>query len=203
MNKRILIFIILICFSCSSEPKLIGIQPYGNIDAEIIQSISTSLKHAYKMDVVILSNKELPKSAFVNIKSPRYRADSLLIDLSKIRPDSVDFILGITSKDISTTKRDSEGKIKKPESKYIDWGIFGLGYMPGQSSIISTFRLKNTSPENFKSRAQKISVHEVGHNFGLQHCEVNKCVMQDAVETIKTIDLADFDLCEKCFQKTN
>lgn len=203
MNKLILIITILFCFSCSSKQKQIGIQPYGEIDKKTINSISQVLKKIYKIDVIILKNKALPKSAFVNIKSPRYRADSLLKDLLKIRPDTIDFILGITSKDISTTKRSTDGKIKKPESKYKDWGVFGLGYKPGKSCVISTSRLKKTESKIYESRVQKISIHEIGHNFGLDHCKIDKCVMQDAVETIKTIDSANFELCEKCSQRIN
>ncbi len=148
-----------------------------------------------------MNGKKLPEKAFVNIKSPRYRADSLLIELSKNRPDSIGFILGITSKDISTTKRGLDGNIKKPKSKYTDWGVFGLGYKSGTSCIISTFRLKNVKTDLFISRVQKISVHEIGHNLGLDHCETEKCVMQDAVETISTVDSEGFKLCEKCYRK--
>lgn len=201
MNRLVLLIIVTLCFSCSSRTKQIGIQPYGEIDQDLINSISEVLKKTYNAEVIILSKKDLPEFAFVNIKSPRYRADSLLIDLLKIRPDSIDFILGVTSKDISTTKRSSNGEIKKPETKYTDWGIFGLGYKPGKSCVISTFRLKKTQSKTFKSRVQKVSIHEIGHNLGLDHCETNKCVMQDAVETINTVDSAGFELCENCFQK--
>ncbi|NRD24436.1 matrixin family metalloprotease [Winogradskyella litoriviva] len=204
MNKPILFFIFLLfCFSCSTKPKLIGIQPFGNIDQNSISVITKNLTKTYNCNVVVLNNKEIPNTAFVNIKSPRYRADSLLIHLIKIKPDSIDYILGVTSKDISITKRDSNGDIKKPENKYSDWGIFGLGYRPGQSCIISTFRLKNTKSETYKNRLRKISVHEIGHNLGLNHCPSENCVMQDAVETIKTVDKAGFGLCKKCLQKIN
>lgn len=194
---------IIFCCSCSSKPERIGIQPYGNLDQDVINLISDILKKTYNTDVILLPKKALPKSAFVTIKSPRYRADSLLIDLLKIRPDSIDYIIGVTSKDISTTKRNAKGEIKNPKSKYTDWGIFGLGYKPGKSCIISTFRLKKTTSETFKSRVQKIAVHEIGHNLGLDHCKTKKCVMQDAVETINTIDLANFELCEKCYRYIN
>ncbi|WP_366941751.1 hypothetical protein [uncultured Psychroserpens sp.] len=168
------------------------------MDQKVIYSISEILKTSYNADIIILEKKELPKSAFIQIKSPRYKADSLLIDLLKIRPDSIDYALGITTKDISTTKRNPDGSIKTPESKYSDWGIFGLGYRPGKSCVISTFRLKHKKPKIFESRAQKIAVHEIGYNLGLSHCNHNECVMQDAVETILTVDSAGFELCENC-----
>lgn len=203
MKKLILFIVIIFCFACASKPKQIGILPYGNIDESVINLVSDILKTTYKTEVIILNKKELPKSAFVTIKSSRYRADSLLKDLLKIRPDSIDYVIGITAKDISTTKRNANGAIKKPESKYTDWGIFGLGYRPGKSCVISTFRLQNTDSETFYSRVQKISIHEIGHNLGLKHCDTDKCVMQDAVETINTVDSVGFELCALCFKQIN
>ena len=201
MNRFIIIIVTLLLLSCSSKPNYIGIQPYGKIDGKIIDSITGILKRTYNLKIVTLKDRKLPKNAFVNIKSPRYRADSLLIDLVQNRPDSIDYILGITSKDISTTKRDSKGNIRQPELKYLDWGIFGLGYKPGVSCVISTHRLKNGKSDLLISRVQKIAVHEIGHNMGLDHCETEKCVMQDAVETITTVDSEGFELCEKCYKK--
>ncbi|WP_052467096.1 matrixin family metalloprotease [Psychroserpens damuponensis] len=201
MKKFVALLLLSIVFSCSKRTIKIGIQPYGDIDTTILSSISEILKTSYQADVYILDKTELPKTAFTNIKSPRYRADSLLIDLKSHIPDSIDYILGITSKDISTTKRITDGSIKKPESKYQDWGIFGLGYKPGQSCVVSTFRIKHVKTSLFKSRLQKIAVHEIGHNLGLDHCDTKKCVMQDAVESINTVDLANFKLCNRCLDK--
>jgi archaemetzincin len=149
-----------------------------------------------------LNQKKLSKKAFVNVKKLRYRAGSLLVELSKNRPDSIGFVLGIIiSKDIFTTKRDSDENIKNPKLKYADWGVFGLGYKSGTSCIISTFRLRNVKTDLFISRVQKISVHEIEHNLGLDHCETEKCTMQDAIETISTVDYKGYKLCEKCYQK--
>ena len=49
----------------------------------------------------------------MNIKSPRYRADSILRILKREKPDSIDYLIGILNKDISTTKRDRKGNILK------------------------------------------------------------------------------------------
>jgi archaemetzincin len=43
-----------------------------------------------------------------------------------------------------------------------------------------------------------VAIHEIGHNLGLKHCSTPKCVMQDAVETIKTVDVAGVELCNSC-----
>ena len=58
--------------------------------------------------------------------------------------------------------------MKKPKSKYEDWGIFGLGYRPGNAAMVSTFRLRK--PGLTIERLQKVVTHEIGHNLGLKHC---------------------------------
>lgn len=104
---------------------------------------------------------------------------------------------------ISTTKYDKDGNILKPESKYADWGVFGLGYMPGTSCVVSTYRLKTTDKKLFYNRVKKVVIHELGHNLGLDHCPDKHCVMTDAVEKISTIDNEAHELCGKCRDKIN
>jgi len=176
----------------------IAIQPYNGMNENLVDTIAQTLEQAYGRQVDIFPYEALPKSAYINIKSPRYRADTLLVHLKKQTNDSVGYVLGLTSADISTTKYSSRGKIKEPEWKYSDWGVFGLGYRPGPSCVVSTFRIKNANNKLYISRLKKVCIHEVGHNLGLPHCETEGCVMMDAAETIKTIDRVGYDLCEKC-----
>ncbi|MEM6299515.1 MAG: hypothetical protein AAF740_12575 [Bacteroidota bacterium] len=196
-------FAILGCNSIPADP-VVGIQPFKGFDKTLTDSVQQTLERVYGFKVVVLPPAELPKSAFVRIKSPRYRADSLLRFLRATKPDTIDYLLGLTHKDISTTKRDKFGNIKKPESKYTDWGVFGLGFRPRPSCVVSTYRIRKTSHKNFILRLQKITMHEVGHNLGLPHCDSgDKCVMKDAAETIKTIDYVALELCSECKSRIN
>ena len=203
----LLLLLSCLFFSCvnkhqaESKMPVIGIQPFGNFDTSLTSQLAGDIEEFYGLSVYILPPVDLPDFAFINVKTPRYRADSLLKHLKRIRPDTIDFILGLTSKDISTTKRELTGTIKEPASKYEDFGIFGLGYCPGQSCVVSTFRYKNVSHEQFYKRFLKICIHELGHNFGLTHCPSPNCLMNDANETIQTIDDADFFHCEHCQRK--
>lgn len=194
------ILLITACHQVNTKKMSIGIQPYGSVQASLIDSIKHTIQTVYDFKAVhILPTKPLPKTAYINIKSPRYRADSILKILKTNLADTLDYVIAVTSKDISTTKKDSQGQPLTPKHKYEDWGIFGLGYRPGPACIISTFRIKTTNTSKFIDRVQKICMHEIGHNLGLKHCKQGKkCVMKDAAETIKTIDQVDLELCKTC-----
>jgi archaemetzincin len=205
MRSTLFIIAVLLFASCGRSVEIekevrpvIGLQPLGGFDKGLMDTISGTLKSIYGFNVVLLENSELPAHAFVQIKSPRYRADSLLRYLLKIKPDTIDYIMGLTSQDISTTKRDRNGRMLQPESKYLDWGIFGLGFRPGKSCVISTYRIYDNDQAKFINRLTKVCVHEFGHNLGLSHCQNDQCVMQDAEETIKTVDSENLKLCISC-----
>ena len=209
--KTKLIFAILFvallvsCINTTSRNKSIAIQGYGSIDQSIIDSIQKTIEEVYDFEyVTILERKALPKSAFINVKSPRYRADSILKILIREKPDSIDYVIAVLQEDISTTKRDASGNIKQPEWKYTDWGIFGLGRRPGPSSVISTFRIKSEGEAKLYDRLKKVCMHEIGHNLGLKHCRTGaNCVMKDAAETVKTVDQVSLQLCDACKAKIN
>lgn len=196
--------LLFLLFSCSQQnEKHIGLQPYGDFSQNYTDTISKTISTLYGFKVTILPAQKIPQSTFINVKSPRYRADKIIKILKKEKPDTLAYIMGLLEKDISTTKKDKNGKIKKPLSKYEDWGIFGLGYRPGVSSVVSCFRFKNSEKRKFIDRLKKICCHELGHNLGLKHCPDKNCLMTDAAESIKTIDNVDLALCEKCYRKVH
>lgn len=99
----------------------------------------------------------------------------------------------LTNEDISTTKNNN-----------LDWGILGLGTCPGNTCIVSTYRMQKKSVPVvlFKERLIKIILHEIGHNFGLPHCKNDpECLMNDAEGTIATVDKEKKWLCNSCRKK--
>jgi archaemetzincin len=185
------------CHFKADRSTTIAIQPIGFVSADKIEVAKYALDSVYKARVIVLPAVKPPANSFVNIKTPRYRADKLIAFLKDMRPDTVDYIMGLTAFDISITKTDALGRVKEPESLYKDFGIFGLGYKPGKSCVVSYCRLgKDAYTAN--NRLAKISVHELGHNFGLAHCPNKQCVMTDAVEKISTVDSAAMKLCNRC-----
>ena len=128
------------CKEGTLQHKTLAIQPYGFSSNALIDSVGAALHDYYGFNVVVLEEKSMPSEAFVNVKSPRYRADSMLNILEQSLNDSIDFILGLTNKDISVSKRDESGNILKPLTRYADWGVIGLGRRPGACCIASIYR---------------------------------------------------------------
>lgn len=203
LSKLISIVLFLFFLSCNynQNKKIVGIQPYKGFPKAKIDTLSKVIADFYEIETIILPEIALPKTAFIQVKSARYRADSIIKIQNRSDFNTNNYILGLTQRDISTTKRDKEGNVKQPAYKYQDWGIMGLAHCPGKSSVVSSFRLQHKNLNIHLDRLKKVTIHELGHNFGLPHCPNKKCVMTDAVENIATIDNAALALCEECKKK--
>ena len=174
-----------------SKPISIVIQPLACKDTILILSLKNEIETYYHFNVTILPNKPFPSEAYYKPRK-RYKADILISWLKANKPADADYIIGITESDISTKKESIP-----------DFGIMGLGYRPGVSCVVSTFRIKTKNKALFKERLAKIALHEIGHNLGLQHCNTKTCFMHAAEASIKQIDSEQLDLCMNCKKKIN
>ncbi len=166
----------------------IAIQPFAGFNVELTQLVAKNLSKEFGAAVKILPDKPLPKAAFYQPRS-RYRADLLLDHLAgQIDPQHTK-ILGLTRKDISTTKGD-----------VYDWGIFGLGSLGGEPCVVSSFRLRARGADEklFRQRLVRVATHEIGHTLGLPHCPDPQCNMVDAKGSILSVDQGTGTLCKKC-----
>ncbi len=161
----------------------IFIQPLGKVSPKVIDYLKESIHSFYKKPT-----RTLPVAPFTDdllAKSrTRYEANKIL---SRFKSDKN--IIIITEKDIAFRNR---------ERKSDEWGIFGLGYRPGKTCVVSTFRLKrNADEEKYKIRIQKVCIHELGHNLGLNHCNKSmNCIMHAANGTISQVDREVLQFCE-------
>lgn len=184
----------------AEKKHLIGLQPIGPYDKQRLQFIQNELQNFFKTRVVVLNETAMPAAFLNTTKGERYSADSLIRWLARNTPDSIYKVVGLTHKDIFTTKY-ANGAIKKPENTYAVWGIFGMGFKPGRSCVVSDHRLHTSNTQQFKHRFRTVVIHELGHNQGLDHCPTKHCIMSDANESIKTIDNSSNQYCKKCKDK--
>lgn len=169
-------------------PKLgtIQILPLGNVDKIVIDQVTKTINSFYNRPVKLLPTQKLIPKLKRNT-SPRYSADSILSHFK-----SNTYTIVVTEVDITQFKKEKKS----------DWGIFGLGYQPGRICVISycPCRLgKNISKNVMLTRVHKVTIHELGHNFGLPHCENDKrCVMHAAEGKGVQVDYGYDEFCIQC-----
>src|SRR4051812_48499968 len=124
----LLLSVVLIASCYDKEPNnkrndslIIDIQPFaGSSNENVLYVINESTK--IYPHIVLLKTINLPSTAFYPART-RYRADSL-INFLNLRTKEGHVTIGLTNKDISTTK-----------DSIADWGIMGLAFCPGKACI--------------------------------------------------------------------
>ena len=171
------VLIITLAFSCkektnekslpktktSRQKKVIVIQPYSDLSLSQAEYIITEIKKVCP-NVEVKKPIPLPSSAYYTANK-RFRADSIIAIQKRICQNKYT-LLGLTSKDISTTKGNTK-----------DFGIMGLGFCPGTACVVSTYRLRG---KNRMEKFRKVTLHELAHTEGLPHCPDLHCYMRDA-----------------------
>ncbi len=175
-------FVSLIFISChqiTHANRVIAIQPFNDFTPTLTNSVFAKLKEI-SPNTILRTPLQLPTKSYYPPRN-RYRADLLIKYLSDFgSADTI--VIGLTNKDISTTK----GSVS-------DFGIMGLGYCPGNACVVSTFRLAKT---NLYEQFYKLAIHELGHTQGLPHCPNKICFMRDANGKNVFNEVKDF--CPSC-----
>jgi archaemetzincin len=82
--------------------------------------------------------------------------------------------------------------------------VFGEAQLGGTAAVCSTFRLAEgidlAGPRLLTERLAKEAVHEVGHAFGLHHCDTPACVMGRSAG-LRGVDEKSHLLCTTCRQR--
>ncbi len=171
-----------------NQPMLVDIVPVGGVNGRVMTEASSALQSVYDVDVSVHDNQAIPEGAFDRSRN-QYRAEEFIELASRV--GSGDKNIGVTSEDLYYRRRNY---------------VFGLAYLNGNGSVISTYRLQTSSDggvttkpqsEVFDDRVRKEVVHEVGHTFGLEHCDNDRCVMSFS-PTVREVDVKEENLCGSC-----
>ena len=168
----------------------IYIIPVGEVEKETLLKLSWVLRE--KFEAVFEMGEPLPlsKDAY-RAERGQYFATPILEELKQNIPKDAEKVLGVLDVDIFV-----------PALNF----IFGQADLRGKVALISLTRLReefygNSENEKlFFDRIVKEAVHELGHTFGLKHCDNPKCVMHFSNSLLDT-DIKETDFCEECRKK--
>jgi archaemetzincin len=197
----------VISLNHSNGKKIIALQPLEDYDTGQLTAIGKEISAFFNTRVLILDPVSVPRSFYsANKNSPGnygYFADSLVQFLSTFVNDTIIKIVGITHTNIYTLRQRNVQLGKKGPVFYELYTIFGLGYIGGNTSVVSDYRLQSADRALFDNRLKKVILHELGHNLGLSHCAVDSCLMSETNGDIVKLNKTGGNYCKKCRRKLN
>lgn len=170
----------------TSMPKTISIYRYENFSLQLAQKLESQLK-MYFPDVVLKEKTLLLSIKHYNKERNRYRGTGLFEELCKYRDG--DAVIGLTNKVIFQANEISP-----------TYGIMGISPVGTYKCVVSS-KLPKTGKDQSEDNFIKLSLHELGHAFGLNHCPDQHCFMVDAEHKMKFPQITNF--CKDCKSKLN
>lgn len=163
--------------------------PLDGFSDEIMARIADDIAQIIPQDVHLLPGLDTRGYSFDPIRGQHNSTAILQMLIDKVHNEG-DRILGVTSVDLFIP---------------IFTFVFGEAQLAGPAAVVSGRRLQNEyyglkqNAALYHTRLLKECLHELGHTFGLKHCESLHCVMSKSTY-VENIDLKPDHYCTDCRQ---
>jgi archaemetzincin len=144
--------------------RVIAVAPVGDTAAEEVSRLLPVLRETFGTEAVVVPALPLPDDAY-DPRRRQYLSTALLDTLARARRPDWDRLLGVADVDLYV-----------PELNF----VFGEGDPNRRVAVFSLHRLRaqgDGGSDLFARRAATEAVHELGHSYGLGHCDDRHCVM--------------------------
>jgi archaemetzincin len=153
-------------------------------DRDLMEHVRVHLARAFERPTELWRSDARPTHAF-DARRKQHASGVILRWLLEYGPPGAK-VLGVTDRDLFI-----------PILTY----VFGEAQLGGTAAVVSIARLVEDvelfGPELLVERLAKEAVHEVGHAFGLVHCETEGCVMGRS-PAVREVDEKSAELCADC-----
>jgi len=161
---------------------------HGGLQETVAQMCRLS-REVFQTEAKTLRTMFDPEAAFDSARQ-QYNSTTLLSCLLSELPHPDDKLIAITQTDLFI-----------PVLTF----VFGEAQLDGNVAVASSYRLRETFyglPDNPNLTAERLGkevIHELGHTYGLMHCDNYACAMQPSTG-VEEIDLKDARFCSTCAQ---
>jgi archaemetzincin len=167
--------------------KHIYLRSLGSIRNALLDSLAGSLQSVFPVEVKMQEDIEYPLYAFEPRRN-QYYAKKIIEHVNLTLPDDCEKMVCVTDVDLCA-----------PVLTF----VYGEAQLGGSVAVVSCFRLRQeyfsllANSVLLADRLAKECVHELGHCFGLFHCNDSRCVMFFS-NNIISIDNKEKDFCPNC-----
>ena len=147
--------------------KLLHLLPIGNIEDGLLKDLRPVIEEIFRIPCKIIPANLDPEFAYHGERQ-QYHSSEILYRMNSFLTSDSWRILGITSADLYIP---------------ILTFVFGERRWVAACAVVSAHRLKQefyglpASPQLYRERILKESVHELGHTVNLTHCDDYRCAM--------------------------
>lgn len=165
------------------------LHPFGEIQDELLEAVRQAIEQRFRVSVTIGESRVLAEKSYSHQRG-QCRSTTFLNELARDSSDAM-IKLGIANVDFFV-----------PELSF----VFGEASQERRVAVVSIARLDPQfygEPANLEKlirRASIEAIHELGHVFGLGHCERDDCVMWFS-NTLAQTDRKGLEFCKLCAER--